>query len=111
MSEFADRQYPRVRIKATVDVNAEELILFHPVENISLGGVCIQVPSLQEAGSKVEIVINLTEDEDEIEAKAEVVWTAESPEPRLGLRFIEMDDNARLRLRSYLYKTNTPEDE
>ncbi len=106
MSDYHDRQFPRIKVIATADVNSEEMLLFHKIENLSLGGICIQVPEQIPAGDQVEVVINLEEDTDEISTKAEVVWATDGPEVRIGLRFLDMSEGDKEKLRNYLYKND-----
>ena len=36
------REFPRFEVNAYVDYTGNEVLLFHRIQNISLGGVCIQ---------------------------------------------------------------------
>ena len=45
------REFPRYEVSAYVDYTGTEVLLYHRIQNISLGGVCIQTPSIEEVGS------------------------------------------------------------
>ena len=36
------RKHPRIKTDAVVDYTGSEVLLYHKIENISLGGICIQ---------------------------------------------------------------------
>jgi hypothetical protein len=44
MSESSElpREYPRYEVNAYVDYTGNEVLLYHRIQNISLGGICIQ---------------------------------------------------------------------
>src|SRR5438552_3226210 len=58
------RRYPRFVVDALVDVTASEVLLYHRIQNISLGGICIQSPTAEEVGSRVELVLNVPDGEE-----------------------------------------------
>jgi len=107
MSEHKDRVYPRVQVSATIDVNMDDIGLefFNKIENISLGGVCIATAGDPEVvGTEVELVLNLPEDKDVI-LSGEVVWASIAPNPMMGVRFLDLDTDAKTKLRNYLYQS------
>src|SRR5262249_30631178 len=46
------RAHPRYEVEAYVDVSApaSDVLLFHRIQNISMGGICIQTPVVEEVG-------------------------------------------------------------
>src|SRR5262249_34838353 len=52
------RQFPRYEVNAYVDYTGNEVLLFHRLQNISLGGVCIQTSGVEEVGTVVDLVLN-----------------------------------------------------
>ncbi len=104
MGEYKDRLYPRVEVSVTVDINAEDVLLYHRIENISLGGVCVKTSSLEPVGSRVEVVVNMPDSQDELEVMGEVVWTSDQPDSKMGIRFLDMNDTVKETLRTFLYK-------
>ncbi len=101
--EYKDRKYPRVRVKGTVDVSSSDLLLFNEIENISLGGLCIRTATPERIGQKVELVFNFPETGQELELHGEVAWISDAPDPVMGVRFLDMDDERKKELEQYLY--------
>src|SRR4051812_32059752 len=97
-----DREYPRYEVSAYVDYTGSEVLLYHRIQNISLGGVCIQSPSIEEVGSIVELVINFPELGTSLSLRGEVVWANREAPMDMGIRYIEMDDQKREMLRQHI---------
>lgn len=106
MSELKDRTYPRVSVGATADVTSDELSLFNRIENISLGGACIQAARMETVGTTIELAITIPEEDHDLVVTGEVVWVSEFPEPKMGVRFTDLDGETKARLRDYIYKKN-----
>ena len=53
------RAHPRLELNAYVDYTSpSEVLLFHKVQNISLGGICIQSEAIEDIGTVVDLVLN-----------------------------------------------------
>jgi len=105
MSNAADRRtrrFPRYEVNALVDVTGSEVLLYHKIQNISLGGICIQSPSIEEVGSTVELVVNFPDLGRSLALRGQVVWANREPPMDMGIRYVEMDDTKREALREYL---------
>ena len=96
------RAFPRLELKAYVDYTGSEVLLYHKVQNISLGGICIQSMAVEEVGTLVDLVLNFPELEATIGIKGEVVWANREPPMDMGIRFIDLDDDRKDTLRRYL---------
>jgi len=101
------RQFPRIEANAYVDYTGEEVLLYHRIENISLGGISIKAPSVEKVGTQVELVINFPDDEMQIDCLGEVVWSHEEDEGRMGIKFLEMDPKQKSMLKRFLAKIDT----
>jgi uncharacterized protein (TIGR02266 family) len=88
-----------------VDYTGGEVLLFHRIENISLGGICIQTSNLEEVGTVVDLVINFPELEASLAVKGQVVWANRTHPTDMGIRYIDMDDSRRETLRRYIELT------
>jgi len=77
-------------------------LLYHKVQNISLGGICIQSMAVEEIGTTVDLVLNFPELEATIGIKGEVVWVNREPPMDMGIRFVDLDDDRKDTLRRYL---------
>ncbi len=96
------RRHPRYEVDAYVDYTGKEIGLRNKVQNISLGGICIQSKNLEDVGTVVDLVINFPELDTSIAMKGEVVW-ANRDEPRdMGIRYLDMDDDKLATLRKYI---------
>lgn len=107
MSDGAQpRAFPRLELKAYVDYTGSEVLLYHKVQNISLGGICIQSAAVEDAGTTVDLVLNFPDLEATIGVKGEVVWSNREPPMDMGIRFVDLDDDRKDTLRRYLSLLN-----
>lgn len=98
------RDSPRFEVTAYVDYSGSEVLLYHQIENISLGGCCIQTTMLEELGTHVDLVINFPDLDDKcVSLRAEVVWANPQDPMDMGLRFVDLDEERRKVLREYVY--------
>jgi uncharacterized protein (TIGR02266 family) len=96
------REFPRFEVSAYVDYTGTEVLLYHRIQNISLGGICIQTPSIEEVGSIVDLVINFPELNTSLSLRGEVVWTNRTPPMDMGIRYLELDEPRRETLKQYI---------
>jgi uncharacterized protein (TIGR02266 family) len=96
------RAFPRYELDARVDYTGTEVLLSHRITNISLGGICIETPAVEEIGTEVDLVINFPDLKTRLNAKGEVVWSNREPPADMGIRFVALDDLQRDVLRRYL---------
>lgn len=105
-NEDSDRQlrrYPRFEVNALVDLTGTDVLLYSKVQNISLGGLSLQTPSLEEVGTVVDLVVNFPDlDATSLTARGEVVWVNREPPQDMGIRWLDLDDQKREVLRKYL---------
>jgi uncharacterized protein (TIGR02266 family) len=104
MSESGElpREFPRYEVNAYVDYTGNEVLLYHKVQNISLGGICIQSNGVEEVGTTVELVINFPELDASIALRGEVVWVNREPPMDMGIRYTELDAEKKETLRKYI---------
>ncbi len=96
------REHPRYEVSAYVDYTGTEVLLYHRIQNISLGGICISSPSIEEVGTVVDLVINFPELGSSLALRGEVVWANRDPPMDMGIRYVEMDEAKRETLRQYI---------
>lgn len=96
------RSYPRYEVAAYADVTASDVLLYHKIQNLSLGGICIQTPILQEVGSTVDVVINFPELGSQVALQGQVAWTNREPPGDVGIRWVNLDEERRALLQKYL---------
>jgi uncharacterized protein (TIGR02266 family) len=99
------RKNPRIEVNAYVDYTGADVLLYHKIENISLGGMCIQAATPEEPGSIVDLVINFPEFDESIEVAGEVVWVNRDPPHEMGIRFLEVDVRVQSVLENFLAKS------
>jgi uncharacterized protein (TIGR02266 family) len=104
MSENGEhtRAFPRFVLNAYVDYTGSEVLLYHRVQNISLGGVCIRSASVEEVGTQVDLVVNFPDLDASIALRGEVVWANREPPMDMGIRYLDLDDDRRDTLKRYL---------
>src|SRR5260370_21287088 len=101
-TDRATREHSRYEVNAYVDYTGNEVLLYHRIQNISLGGICIQTPSIEEVGSIVDLVINFPELSTSLSLRGEVVWANREPPMDMGIRYIDLDDTRRETLKQYI---------
>jgi uncharacterized protein (TIGR02266 family) len=97
-----EREFPRYEVSAYVDFTGAEVLLYHRIQNISLGGICISTPSVEEVGSTVDLVINFPELGTSLSVRGEVAWANREAPMDMGIRYVEMDEQKRETLRQYI---------
>jgi uncharacterized protein (TIGR02266 family) len=105
-----ERSFPRYEVSAFVDYAGGEVLLHHRIQNISMGGICIQSPSIEEIGSVVDLVVNFPDLGRSLALRGQVVWANREPPMDMGIRYVEMDDHKRQALREYLDRVATDGD-
>ncbi|PIE19064.1 MAG: hypothetical protein CSA65_03220 [Proteobacteria bacterium] len=98
------REHPRFEVTAYVDYTGSEILLYHHIENLSLGGICIRTTMLESLGSKVDLVINFPDLDKTVSVIGEVVWVNEHEPMDMGLRFLDLDEERLAVLREYITK-------
>jgi Tfp pilus assembly protein PilZ len=93
------REHPRYEIDASADLSRAGS---HRIQNISLGGICIQTSAVEEVGAPVDVVLNLGEEAPRIAIKGQVVWVNREPPEDVGIRWISLDDQRRAALAAYI---------
>ena len=108
------RRYPRVRAAFAEysPIGAEEATskgISTFIKNVSAGGVCIVVSQEIEVNSILSLKIYLSQSESSIQAKGKVVWSKTSSFRGgvrayydLGIEFVEIDENDRMRICKYI---------
>ena len=96
------REFPRYEVNAYVDYTGSEVMLYHRIQNISLGGICIQSSGVEDVGTVVDLVINFPDLNASVALRGEVVWANREPPMDMGIRYIEMDDTKRETLKQYI---------
>ena len=103
---MSNRKHPRYEVDAYVDFTGREVLLYHGIRNISLGGICIETPTVEPIGTLVDVLVSFPELGNEMALKGEVVWANVQPPQDVGIRWIEMTDQQRDQLRDYFEKVN-----
>jgi len=98
------RAHKRIEVNAYVDYTGSEVLLFHKIENISLGGICIQAATAETVGTEVDLVINFPDLEKVVELRGEVVWASREPPHNMGIRFTGLDADTAEVLDDYLQR-------
>ena len=98
--EKENRAHPRYEVEAEADLSAGASQSSHPIQNLSLGGICIRTPILEEVGQPVDVVLRLPDRE--LSLSGEVVWVNRTPPQDVGIRWTDLDEDRRGVLRRYL---------
>ncbi|MBI4512359.1 MAG: PilZ domain-containing protein [Deltaproteobacteria bacterium] len=96
------RAHPRYEVDAHVDVMGSDVLLYHRIQNISLGGICIQTPAVEEVGSVVDVVINFPDLGAQVALLGQIVWANRQPPKDVGIRWVDLDNERKELLRKYI---------
>jgi uncharacterized protein (TIGR02266 family) len=96
------REFPRYEVTAYVDYTGTEVLLYHRIENISLGGICIQTASIEDVGTVVDLLINFPDLDASIAVRGEVVWANRESPMDMGIRYVDLDGERKEVLRKYI---------
>ena len=96
------RVYQRFEVNAYVDVTGPDVLLYHRIQNVSLGGICIQSATVADLGQTLEVVINFPDLGAHIAVNGQVVWANREPPQDVGIRWINLDETRRELLRRYV---------
>jgi uncharacterized protein (TIGR02266 family) len=96
------REFPRYEVNAYVDYTGNEVLLYHRIQNISLGGVCIQSSGVEDVGTIVDLVINFPDLDASLSIKGEVVWVNRTEPQDMGIRYVDLDNERKEMLRKYI---------
>ena len=96
------RAHPRYEVNAYVDFTGSEVLLYHKIQNVSLGGICIQSASVEEVGTIVDLVVNFPDLGTQLSLKGEVAWVNREPPMDMGIRYIDLDEHKKDTLRKFI---------
>jgi len=102
MADKDRRMFPRIEVNAYVDYTGSEVLLFHKIENISLGGISIQASKIEPVGSIVDLVVNFPDLDKSIQVQGEVVWATGDDPLDMGIRYINLAPENKEVLKKYL---------
>jgi uncharacterized protein (TIGR02266 family) len=101
MTDEQKREHVRIETDALVDYTGSEILLFHKIENISLGGISIRTATPEALGTRVYITINFPDLNESIEAEGEVVWVNHDEPKDMGVKFLGLSESDKAVLRRY----------
>ncbi len=105
VAEYAMRNQRRVVLEAKVTVQLGEVVRVERLVDLSLGGAFIRTETPMPQDSVVELKVRFPGALLSTRIKARVAWTRSStPEPGMGLEFIDEDGQLRARLLKLLSK-------
>jgi hypothetical protein len=93
------RIHPRLRLNVAADVIGEEVMLAHPVDDISLGGCRFVGPAWEAQGSELQLVIAFPASGAAVPVAGLVVRANERD---MGVRFHEITDEQKWALRKHI---------
>jgi len=94
------REHPRFRVHGRVDVHGIELWSDLSITNLSVGGICVTVPTPSEIGTRVWLVLRQFEGVGPLTIEGTVKWASER---RMGLQW--SDSSSSTEVLPYLNRT------
>jgi Tfp pilus assembly protein PilZ len=105
-SEEQPRQFARYEVNAYVDLAGEAATRVgqaQRVQNISLGGICIQAGAgVAEVGTIVDLVINFPDLDARVSLRGQIVWVNREPPVDIGVQYVDLDAERKDLLRRYI---------
>ena len=102
MTDDQKRKHVRIETDALVDYTGSEVLLFHKIENLGLGGLSLRTATPEPLGTKVFITINFPAFNEVIEVEGEVVWSNHDEPKDMGIKFIQLTEDEKEILRKYI---------
>lgn len=96
------RFHPRLRVQAQADVIGAEVVLWRPLEDLSLGGCKFAGPAWEEAGSAVSVVLSFPAVGPSIPSVSIAGTVVRAGARDLAIRFQGMSDEQRATLRKHI---------
>lgn len=96
------RRHPRHTLTAFVDYSGASRYKYQRVQNISLGGICISTPMLEEVGTEVDLVIQFPDLDATFDVAGQVIWVNDKELSDMGVRFLDMNAEREQRLQSII---------
>lgn len=96
------RRHARIQTDALVDFTGSEVLLFHHIQNMSLGGLSIRTPTLEEVGTHVFLTLNFPDFHESLELEGEVVWVHEEDPKEMGIRFTSLSRESEAVLQRFI---------
>jgi Tfp pilus assembly protein PilZ len=103
VSPEQQRSHPRYEVSASADVAAQ----LGAIQNLSVGGICIQTEMASEVGAVVDVVINFPDTNTQLALQGQVVWANREPPPDVGIRWIGLDEARRAELARFIDQVKT----
>jgi len=97
-----ERQHPRHTVTAFVDYSGASRYTYQRVQNISLGGICISTPMLEEVGTEVDLVVQFPDLDATFAARGKVMWVNDKELSDMGVRFLDMDATREQQLQGFI---------
>ncbi|MBM4372484.1 MAG: PilZ domain-containing protein [Deltaproteobacteria bacterium] len=102
MNEESKRENVRIQTDALLDYTGTEVLLFHKIENLSLGGLSIHSASVEPVGTRVFLTINFPDLRETVELEGEVVWSRNRDPREMGIRFVDLSSRDEAVLSRYI---------
>ena len=93
------RYHPRLRVPAHADVIGSEVVLWRPLEDLSLGGCRLGGPAWEEPGTQVSVVLSFPAIAASVPLPAVVVRSGARD---MALRFHGINEEQRTALRKHI---------
>lgn len=81
-----------------MDIAGRAVLLYHPAEDISLGGARVATPEPEQTGSRVDVTLCTGDGAPPIQLAAKVAWARPGAPGRMGLTWIGLDAATRREL-------------
>lgn len=105
------RQQTRYEVNASIRCENTAAGQMYTLQNISLGGVCLQGDVNENIGTPIELTIHFDDLAQTIVAKGQVIWVNRSNPRDMGVRFLNLREQDLRVLTTYLQQVQTHPEE
>lgn len=81
------RRHPRWDVDGEVDVAGQELLLYQPVKDLSIGGMRAQTACPAQVGRRLSVTLTSPGKAEPIQIEGSIVWSDDYPSSEVGIRF------------------------
>jgi len=106
------RASPRIPVEMWVEESTDRELYFQRGANISAGGIFLERTIPHSKGTVVNLQFTLPDESTPIKVKGEIVNVGDDPtELGMGVKFIDLDDNARQRIQQFIERVSEQDEE
>jgi uncharacterized protein (TIGR02266 family) len=98
----------RIPVEMWVEESTDRELYFQRSANLSTGGIFLENTIPHPVGTVIALAFTLPGDDQKLNVKGEIVNAAEGGTLGMGVKFIQLDENARERIKKFVQQASAP---